>query len=407
MPKKGVNSKNKNRFHWKTIAVITTLIISLILILNIMVCLISPSNVSQYDLDNRIPLRSLPYPPSSTVDSMKTIVLISDAPVTTKQTYIVRVDSLKEAEFYLKEDFRLTRKATAIIKSLPVIEYEKINDYSATLDGDKLTLKVVEINGTKYYAMPDFNLTNTDEVRTLEVSYTADYFPNACSNLVKIPWVFNDNYAQMSNIGSATVPVEKGSTSDTCKLRIDFNLPYRKLLVVESGWLDTFVNPKSGLTYFDQNQSYNAQYFYYSIDQNTTKDGDSYTFQTVFSEQNQSHPPAMAVIPDFFGVPLLFFAFLFSPFLVMLGWWLDGKRSKGSSESQSKTEGFLARLCKALKFPYTLPTTVATVIGITTLPNFLVFLSFIYEITNPAVLIIIIVFPAIFYGIYAHNKKPL
>ena len=63
MPHKGVNSKNKTKFNWKKIAVITLLIISGVLMGNIMFCTMYPSNYSQNDLDNRIPLRLLPTPP--------------------------------------------------------------------------------------------------------------------------------------------------------------------------------------------------------------------------------------------------------------------------------------------------------------------------------------------------------
>lgn len=405
MPKKGVNSKNKNRFHWKTIAVITPLIISLVLIGNIIYCTISPSNISQDDLDNRIPLRSLPVPPPSTTDVMKTIVSVSNVPTALKLTYTVHVNSPSMVEINSKNEFRLTRKAVVNLTWVPVIEYEGINDYSASLDGNSLTLKVVEINGTKYYGIPDFNLTNTNEVRTLVYILTDDYYPVTCSTLVKIPWVFSDNYAQMSNVGYPTIPVEKGSTSDACKLRIDFNLPYRKLLVEESGWLDAFVNPKSGLTYFSQNQSLGAQCFEYPIEQTVTKDGNFYTFQTFFSQQTHSNQPTMTFVADFFGAPLLLISFLASPFLMMFGWWLDEKRSKGSSGSQSKTEDILGGFIKAAKIPYTLPLATAGFITITTLPTFLNFFSFIYEIINPVVLGIIVIFPTIFYFIYAQFKK--
>ena len=407
MPHKGVNSKNKTKFNWKKIAVITLLIISGVLMGNIMFCTMYPSNYSQNDLDNRIPLRLLPTPPPEILGIMRTNVFLTDTPIAMKLTCIIRVDSPNKAEYSQKNEYRLTRNAIVHIKETPVMKYEEFNDYSASLDGNSIDLGIIEINGTKYYVMPDFNLTSTNEVRTLLVSYTAEYYPVTCPQFVKIPWVFNDNYAQMSSFWLPTVPVEKGSNSDTCKLSVDFNLPYKKVLIEQSGWFDVFVNPKTGLEYSNQNQTVTAQGFEYPIDQTATREGGSYIFQTVFSEQNQSNQPTMTVVPDFFGAPLLLISFLASPFLIMLAGWLDEKRSCRSSESQSKTEGFLSHLIKILKSPYTLPVAVATFIGITTYPNFLIFLSFIYEITNPVVLAIIIIFPAIFYFIYAQFKKPL
>jgi hypothetical protein len=404
MPHTGVNGKQKNRFHWKTIAVITPLIISLVLIGDIIFCTISPSNYSSYDLDYRLPLRTL-VKPTPAIDLFRTTVILTDAPISTKMTCTIHVNSPSKAEYNIKDEYRLTRNAIVDLKVIPVMEYEKFNEYSASLDGNSLTLNIVEVNGTKYYGMSDFNLTNTNEVRTIVVSYTAEYYP-VSGGAVKIPWVFTDKYTQTSGFWLPTIPVEKGSTSDVCKLQIDYSMPYTKVLIEQSGWLDSFANAKSGWTYYGQNQTINAQSFEYPIEQNVTKDGNSYIFLTVFSEQNQSNQPTLTVVPDFFGAPLLMVSFLASPFLIIIAESLDEKRSKESSKGQSNTKSLLSLLYKTFK-SYALPLAVASFIGISTYPNAIILLTLIYEITNPIVLSIVILFPAIFYIIYAFVKKSL
>jgi hypothetical protein len=183
-------------------------------------------------------------------------------------------------------------------------------------------------------------------------------------------------------------------------------MPYTKVLIEQSGWLDSFANAKSGWTYYGENQTIKAQSFEYPIEQNVTKDGNSYIFLTVFSEQNQSNQPTLTVVADFFGAPLLMVSFLASPFLIIIAESLDEKRSKESSKGQSNAKGLLSLLYKTFK-SYALPLAVASFIGISTYPNAIILLTLIYEITNPIVLSIVILFPAIFYIIYAFVKKSL
>lgn len=374
---------------------------------NIMLCTISPSNYSQYDLDNRIPFRSITTVTPNDLDIRRSSASFSEVPISSKLTYIINVDANNKVQYNQRIEFRLTRNATVMLNLTTLIKYEEVHDVSASLDGQSLTLEIIEINGTKYYAIPKFNLTNINEVRTVNMLFTEDYNPVSAAGGVKTPWIFNENYAKIKGFTLPTIPIEKGGKSDICELRIDFNLPYMKVLLEQSGWFDAFINSQTGLKYNNQNQPNVALCFEYPIEQTITKGDNPYTFQAYFSEQNQSNQPTLTVMPDFIGAPLLLISFLASPFLVMLGWWLDGKRSKGSSESQSKTEGFLSSLIKILKSPYTLPLAIASFISLTTYPTALNFFSFIYEITNLIVLIIIILFPAIFYFIYAQFKKPL
>jgi len=363
--------------------------------------LANPSNYPIKDLEGRIPLRSLK---GLNLPENLRIVLISSvqfgkAPMNTKLTDEVHLNSLGEGEFHSSLEYRLTENATVILSEALSLEYEEVIDLQASLDGKNVNCKVTEYEGKKYYVVPELNLTKIDEIRKFEMSFKYKIVVHQASH-VRIPLLFNENYAQYNNFPLTIIQVQENTTSDLCTFRVRFNLPLRRILVEQSGWKDAFVPSESEWILVNpENGTYQYPMFEYPISQEFTINENTYSFKTYFSKQNVANAPSVTLIPDI-KIPILMLLFLFSPIYVPFFAWLHEiynvkSTKKGTKLKAENIKRFLLIIFKL----YSIPLGIAVIFGVSS-ESLLSMLQYIYEIMNPAVLVLVLAYPAFFSLVY-------
>jgi hypothetical protein len=175
-----------------------------------------------------------------------------------------------------------------------------------------------------------------DALRVFLVSFRYQTVTNS-SDIARIPWLFNGKYMQYINFPLPIIEVQKNTTSDICEFRIRFSLPFRRVLLQESGWRDAFVPLESIELTDPEKQLYTLRCFEYPITQNCTIVGDECSFRTSFSEQNAANTPSLAFVPDF-QVPILLTLLLGSPFYISVFVWVEERLEKRSSAGKSDTK---------------------------------------------------------------------
>lgn len=397
MPKKHFRRRYSRVLSWNNLVMTLSVVLPLILIGNMIFCILSPSSYPIENLSTRIPLRSLPglELPEKWQILLMSSVQFCDAPMNTKLTYKVSLNSLSEASFNVKLEYYLTEKAIIHLSEIACFKFEEVDDLEASLDGNRLICKVTEIEGVKYYVIPELNLTKMNEIRTFVTSFRYRIVINLTSH-VRIPWLFNENYAQYINFPLPIIEVQENTTSDINKFSVRFDLPFRRILVEQSGWKDAFVPPESIELTDAENQLFSLRTFEYPITQNCKINGNVYSFETHFSEQNIANTPSLTLVPDS-RVPILMAFFLASPIYVSTFAWLEKRRNGNDSKkkkSQSKGQVIKRMVLIILKL-YAIPLGYIIYVGIRP-EAFLPILYYIYGIINPVVLVLVLAYPAIF-----------
>lgn len=393
LPRKHSRHRRKPVLSWKNLALIP-FIVSLVLIGNIVFCLASPIDYPAKDLGEIIPLRSIAVKlPEDSMILLISSVHFTDAPVNTKLTYEAQQNSLDEASFSIKTEYYLTSEASVIMSNITTFKFQETYDFEASLDGDMLQCEVTEIGGVKYYVIPELTLNKTNELRLFLVSFRYRTVTNS-SDSARTPWLFNEKYMQYINFPLPVIEVQENATSDICEFRIHFDLPFRRVLLQRSGWMDAFVPPESIELVDPEKQLYSLQCFEYPITQNCTTIGDAYSFKTYFSKQNVANTPSLAFIPDF-QIPLLLILFLSSPFYISIFVWLQElseKRSKArnsdAKKSKTRLQGlrYVFIMLRAYSFPLVL-------LGVN-FASLLPMVNFLFEIMEPWWLLFVFAYPA-------------
>ncbi len=171
--------------------------------------------------------------------------------------------------------------------------------------------------GKEYYTIPGFNLTGENEIRRFEIFFKIER-TTFTYDLAKTPLLFDADYVEFINFPIMNIPVQVGHSSDLCTFQIRLNLPFRELLIEQSGWMDAFVPPRSEWPLVNPEYgTYNIHLFEYPIEQEREKEGDTYFFKTYFSEDNIANLIQIVLVPDW-KIPVLLLVFLSSPFYVPL-----------------------------------------------------------------------------------------
>jgi hypothetical protein len=377
-------------------------IVSLLLIGNIIFCLAYPMNYPIKNLEDRVPLRSykgLVLPENQRIFLISSVQFV-DAPMNTKLLDEVHLNSLEEADFHSSFEYRLTENATVTLSEALFLGYEEVSDLQASLDGVNVNCKVAEYEGNKYYVVPELNLTAINEVRNFVTSFRYKIVAKP-NRSVRIPLLFNENYAQYVNMPLSLIQVQKNTTSDICTFRVRFDLPFRRILVEDSGWKDAFVPPQSEWVLNPDNRTYRFDVFEYPIAQERIVNDNTYSFETYFSEKDLANTPSVTLFLDW-KIPVLLALFLASPFYIYIFSRLTlsklPKRRKSNEpneqKSQSKWPAIRSFLWIVVKL-YSIPLGAAVYIDVSS-ATWLLILPYAYEVINPIFLFLVFSYPALF-----------
>jgi hypothetical protein len=208
--------------------------------------------------------------------------------------------------------------------------------------------------------------------------------------LTRKSWLFNENYAKIVHLPVASVPVHVGNASDLSVLQVKANLPFQRILLESSGWVDLFFPPRNEWEkYVTETSSVNLPMFEYPIAQESMKERDTYSFKAYFSENNIASRISLVILPDY-GITLFLLSFYLSPIYLPIYFYIQKKKVFGKSTLSKFLAVFaiysvplLGLLCFVLAlFGYQMTLTL---------------FSFIIEVTNPLVLALTLSYPALFF----------
>lgn len=380
---------------------------SFILILNLVVCLVFPANYPTSNLNEVKSLRSIYV--SGLPDEYKNVLISSvqfvPAPINTKLVHEVDIHSLDEASFHDVIEYRLTENATVWLSDGLFLEYEGVRDLQAEVDGEKINLKLTEHEGKTYYVVPELNLSKIDGVVTFAASFRYNILDKSTSN-VKVPLIFNSNYAQYVNLPLIIIQVQQGSESDVCEFRVTFDVPFRRIINDQSGWQDAFV-PLDSLKTVDQNtSSYSFRFFQYPINQTIRKNGDIYSFETHFSQNNVSNTPSVTIVP-ILAIPILLGFLLASPIYTPLLFRLKKVVEIKGENTDKKTQFVILGLLIVTIGSYLIPFLASFLLPFWGVPldKVIPLICYTAEIVNPVVLILIFMYPLVFAVSFHFWKK--
>lgn len=389
MPKKRNVSASKRMRSWSFVwwvILVVLYVLSIFLVGQIGISLSNPSNYPTNNLSDIVSFRSL-VNQSSVFSSVE----FTQAPVNTKQRIDVNVDMLDEVNIAWVEEIYLTENVTLAYEDFRFFSFEGISNLQAIFNGMNVDYYVTEYKGRKYYAISGFNITGKYKVNKLEYNFQIERAVNK-SKLTKIPWLFNENYANLIHLPINNIPVHIGNTSDLSILSVKLNVPFRKIQIEHSGWVDLFVPPKDEWDKYQKEPGlYEFPRFEYPIEQECTEKGNLYSFKTRFSENNIASRISLVIIP-IVGIPIALSLFLLSPFYIPL-YILLHKRKFSITKSTS-----LKSLLLAFEI-YSGPLIGLLVIA---LPFFggelnMSLLSYIGEIVNPLGLILLLIYPLMYF----------
>jgi len=376
--------------------------VSLVLVGQIMfTVLINPSIYPTNDLENIVSVRSVEGTPiQDTV--VYSSVEFTDAPVNTKQRVEVDIEFLGEVNIKWICEIYLTENASLCYHDYRFLSYEQVNNLQVVLDGRSVDYYHSEYEGKEYYTISGYNLTGKNKINKLEMSFQLERTVNV-SEIARIPWIFNKNYAKIIHLPMTNIPVHIGNTSDPSVLSVNANLPFQRILTGQSGWVDTFFPPqheweKYLKETYPEFKVYDFPKFEFPIEQECIIHGNTYTFETRFTENNIADRISLVTVPTY-GIPIMLSIFLLSPFLIPL---LVHSQKKQFTSQSSILRNLLLLLEIYVAF-LVLPAVVLTFLE----SEFsFSMLSYLLEIMDPIVLVCIFAYPAIFLLVFnIHRTK--
>jgi hypothetical protein len=342
-------------FTWKTL-VLVTYTISFVLISQTLYSLLLPRDYPTSNLENIENFRSMEEPPSLPPEVMRAALHCSvqflDCPINSKQRFDVNLDILKEVTIKWVCEVRLTGSGRAEWVETRFLTFEKVNDLEVFLNGQSVNCNCVEYEGVLYYNIPGFNLTEENEIKRLEIQFKVER-ETFTYDLAKTPWLFNENYSKFINFPIINIPVQVQNRSDLSTFRIKLGLPFRELLIDQSGWMDAFVNPRSEWILTNREYgTYEFHFFEYPIEQEREKEANTYFFKTYFSENNIANLVQMVMVPTW-KIPALLVLFVSSPFYIPPFVWVKSKVKdmSGNRQHSSKERDMIYRISKIIIMP--------------------------------------------------------
>jgi len=198
------------------------------------------------------------------------------------------------------------------------------------------------------------------------------------------------------------VPVHIGNTSGPSVLSVNLDLPFQRILTGQSGWVDAFFPPQHEWEKYLKETSpefkaYDLPRFEFPIEQECRVQGNTYTFEARFTENNIADRISLVTVP-IYGIPAILSIFLLSPFFIPL----LVHTQKKQLISQSSTLRNLLLLLEIYGTFLVLPAVVLTFLESEF--NFSMF-SYLLEIMNPIVLVCVFAYPAIFLLVFNRTKQ--
>lgn len=177
----------------------------------------------------------------------------------------------------------------------------------------------------KYYTLSGVNITDVGRITKIDIHFTIER--NAInSKLTKTPILFTENYAKIIHIPITTVPVQLGSESDSNLVRVNLGLPFQRILIENSGWIDSFVPPEDEWEqYLVEQNNYKFPVFEYPIEQESKQEKNIYSFNAIFSENNIAHTITLVLVPNY-SILAILVLFLLSPIIIPLLTWVNNKK---------------------------------------------------------------------------------
>lgn len=411
--KKKARSSSKSRMRFDVlicrIIVFSLYIASIALIIDTLYSLASPFDYPTSNLQEIVKVRSY-----TQLDSVSCVKLVEE-PMNFRQRYEVNIDMLSEIEARVNQEIYMSESSPPISPIFPYLQFlevEKVHNFEAFLDGEKLDYRISEVEGVRFYNISGFNVTEADKIYKLQVLATVARTPVPALH-VRIPRIFNENYAIHLGIPIlGEVPLHINDTSDLSTLKVDFGVPYRRVVMEMSGWLDHFFPPEDEwrARIVEENGQLSLLDFRFPLVQDFEQEGNIYLFSINFSENNNGTGIALCIVPDY-QIPALFLLFLFSPFYIPL-FELMRKKSKqpkhkgharlDRKKSHSKTKSLLYNAGQILFSTFELysgPILGLLAIILGTGISFEL-ISYIAEIGNP-ILLLVLIYPALFRFFFA------
>jgi len=374
-------------------------LISLVLIGQTVYCLINPSDFPTTNLGEKIPLRSKPELGEPVAGASFSSATFLNAPIKAKQTYEVNLSSLREAQCQWTCEVYLTENGTTVEwMNTTFLGFEEVTDLKVSLDEKPLGYRIFESEGEEYYVLSGFNLTQKNEIKTLQVSFRTglEPYPN---NFTRIPWLFNEEYSKFINFPIATIPVETNNKSAISTLRVGFSIPFRTILTDQSGWMDAFVPPQSEWVLTNPKyNTYQIVMFEYPISQNSTKEGDIYTFTTYFSQNNIANIAKIVIVPNI-GISIFLLFLLASPIYITI---LEPFMKKARMH-KTKLNRVKDAILPFLHL-YSLPI-ITLIIALLGEELNLTMLFYLLEIVDPLVLILVSIYPLLYGLAFFYLRK--
>lgn len=406
--RKGFNTlEMKIRHHKFGLGAFFVAFVSFFLVIQTIFCLITPFCYPTSNLTDIVPIRTISpydYDGSKLFSSVEFVNL----PINSKQRIEVNLNSLSEITVDWTLEMYLLENITMNYETFRFVEYELVNNLELYYNGIRLEYGYVEQDGEKLYTLPPLEVVGDGRINQLEIHFDIDR-TDGDTRLINTPLIFNENYATRLFVPMTVVPVQLGNFSDSNLLRVNFGVPFRRIIIEGSGWVDTYIPPESEWEkYWVTEKVYNFSAFEYPITQEYKQESNVYTFKTIFSEKNIARSIAIVIVPNY-SIPAILVLFLLSPIFILLLTWINEKKIMDKPTVK--------------KYLVVAFETYATLSGMSFVTSFfggelnLSLLLCILEITNPLSLVFVVCSPAVFGLLYtlwrtrnknikcAHKKK--
>jgi len=374
-----------------------------ILLLDFLICYFPPCTYPTTNLKDIVRVRSLENQPP-----LISSVSFVDVPINTKQRIGVTLDSLIEMDVEYTEEIYLTGYGALTFINTSFLSFEEVLSLTVLFEGRSLDYYCFENEGQKYYVMENFTVIQKEKIYKFEIFSTIKPRIRA-SKFINTPWIFNENYARVIYLPLAKIAVQTNKSSDLCTISVNMDIPYRRILMDESGWTDLFVCPPYEwkewvieATFFWEETGPKpvirvlpSRSFDYSIEQESRNEKNLYIFSTHFSEDNIASKISLLLIPkvEVILIPLIFLLFplFFNFFYPNFG---HEKNSKMKNNKKKTSEGrthIIKAISTRIFWLYTGP--ILSLVGLFVTGTPILVFGFIREITNPFMFWLILIYP--------------
>jgi hypothetical protein len=317
--------KSKTLQHKYCLIALIIVFISAIILIDIASTLIEPLSFPTDNIADIISYRSIVS--KDTGDHrLFSSVGFTEAPINSKQTIKAKLESLTEVNVdWTLEMYLVEKNVVFVYDTYKFLRYDQVINLEVSYNDIPVEYGITELDGEKYYTLYDLNITEVGRITQIGIHFTIER--NAInSKLNRIPILFNENYAKIIRLPMTVVPVQLGHESDSNLLRVDLGLPFRRILLENSGWIDSFVPPKDEWgQYLVEPNNYRFPVFDYPIEQEFKQEENTYVFNTIFSENNIAYSASLVLVPDY-SILITLVIFLLSPiFIPFLTWFTEKK----------------------------------------------------------------------------------